>query len=343
MNITFFIGNGFDINLGLKTKYIDFYPEYIKEFPLDTLAKEIKDEESDWSNLEWSLGQFLKEKFQDREEVFIQSKNRMDNALSRYLIKESQRKLIFDTDAAVEFQNRIAHLDQFLSRSDAETYRNATGSIGNRIYYCFINFNYTNTLDQIIEYSSKQINPFSTHIGGGTSYHDVINPPIHIHGTTETELVLGVNDISQMSKHETISDELALSMIKPEINDNLGNRRNEDVQRIIDESKYIIIYGMSIGSTDLKWWKSIFSWMKPDPARRLIIFHYSNDGAVASGGQTAQRQNSTRKKFFKTIDATEEEYNKHKKQVIVQINSPIFSFEKIHIEKRNKDIEEGKI
>lgn len=30
MNITFFIGNGFDLNLGLKTRYKDFY-KYFKE------------------------------------------------------------------------------------------------------------------------------------------------------------------------------------------------------------------------------------------------------------------------------------------------------------------------
>lgn len=29
MNITFFIGNGFDINLGLNTTYSSFYPYFI--------------------------------------------------------------------------------------------------------------------------------------------------------------------------------------------------------------------------------------------------------------------------------------------------------------------------
>lgn len=29
MNITFLIGNGFDINLGLKTRYVDFYDFYL--------------------------------------------------------------------------------------------------------------------------------------------------------------------------------------------------------------------------------------------------------------------------------------------------------------------------
>ena len=32
MNITFFIGNGFDLNLGLKTGYIDFYEWIHKKY-----------------------------------------------------------------------------------------------------------------------------------------------------------------------------------------------------------------------------------------------------------------------------------------------------------------------
>ena len=36
MNITFFIGNGFDIGLGLKTRYEDFYKEYCDAQDTDT-------------------------------------------------------------------------------------------------------------------------------------------------------------------------------------------------------------------------------------------------------------------------------------------------------------------
>ena len=31
MALTYVIGNGFDINLGLKTKYSDFYDHYLKQ------------------------------------------------------------------------------------------------------------------------------------------------------------------------------------------------------------------------------------------------------------------------------------------------------------------------
>ena len=41
MNITFFIGNGFDLNLGLKTGYKSFYEYYTKACPEDMLSKAI--------------------------------------------------------------------------------------------------------------------------------------------------------------------------------------------------------------------------------------------------------------------------------------------------------------
>ena len=40
MNITFIIGNGFDLNLDLKTKYIDFYNYY---FSIESEKKPIQD------------------------------------------------------------------------------------------------------------------------------------------------------------------------------------------------------------------------------------------------------------------------------------------------------------
>ena len=39
MNITFLIGNGFDINLGLKTRYTNFYPYYLEKYPEEMIAK----------------------------------------------------------------------------------------------------------------------------------------------------------------------------------------------------------------------------------------------------------------------------------------------------------------
>ncbi len=331
MNITFFIGNGFDINLGYKTKYKDFYDYYTKKYPDDLLAKEIANNYENWSDLEVGLGYYYKFTYHGDEESFIQSKNRMDNALSEYLTEETKRRIVFTGDAAQEFQNSIVHVNRFLSAEDGDAYRTETENSVGSIHYCFISFNYTDSLDQIIRYSRENVKPFATHRSGTTSYNDYILEPIHIHGTTTSEMVLGVNDIGQMSNLETISDDLTLAMIKPEINENLGNRRNDLAKEVIDASKYVFIYGMSLGSTDQRWWVNLFEWLKKDPKRKLVIFHFSTAGTVPSGGQTAQTKNAIKLGFFNKVKASQDERDKYKKQVIVQINSPIFSFKKIKL------------
>lgn len=58
MNITFLVGNGFDLNLGLRTSYETFYKYYIKKEPHDLIAKFIKDDYRLWADLELGLGEF---------------------------------------------------------------------------------------------------------------------------------------------------------------------------------------------------------------------------------------------------------------------------------------------
>ena len=67
MDITFFIGNGFDLKIGLKTKYSDFY-NYLHEIKSDSdLYKCIDADKDAWSDCEFGLGQHTK-KFETVEE-----------------------------------------------------------------------------------------------------------------------------------------------------------------------------------------------------------------------------------------------------------------------------------
>ena len=72
MNITFLLGNGFDIGLGLKTRYEDFYKQYTKissadseiiiNFKNDLLNEDLNysKEIVDWSDFEKAFGQYSK-------------------------------------------------------------------------------------------------------------------------------------------------------------------------------------------------------------------------------------------------------------------------------------------
>lgn len=73
MKITYIIGNGFDINLGLRTSYENFYKWYVRqssEKDPDVVKKfkseinnhiEKKGTEINWSDLEYGLGQYSSE------------------------------------------------------------------------------------------------------------------------------------------------------------------------------------------------------------------------------------------------------------------------------------------
>ena len=79
MEITFLLGNGFDIQCGLKTSYLDFYKYILKKKYSIDLTKEIdkdpalkidniiyseiyksKDKIENWADLEFQLGVFTK-------------------------------------------------------------------------------------------------------------------------------------------------------------------------------------------------------------------------------------------------------------------------------------------
>lgn len=84
MNTTFLLGNGFDVCMDLKTRYIDFYkghylllnrdnlPAYLKTFreSIQTFVfnnGKKAEKDIDWSDLEFALGQYS-EKIEDPQE-----------------------------------------------------------------------------------------------------------------------------------------------------------------------------------------------------------------------------------------------------------------------------------
>ena len=92
MNITYIIGNGFDLTLGLPTSYKHFYRYYKGLDPTkdSKLIHELKDdirqyEEKNWSDLEAGLGKFTTHinKFEDFEEIYLNIHPRLTEYIRR--------------------------------------------------------------------------------------------------------------------------------------------------------------------------------------------------------------------------------------------------------------------
>ena len=98
MEITFLIGNGFDLNLGLKTRYADFLETYIQATDLDSEAvKRFKEDiltaEDLWSDSELAFGRYTSRchELGISAETFCDLHEDFEDRLGEYLQREEQR------------------------------------------------------------------------------------------------------------------------------------------------------------------------------------------------------------------------------------------------------------
>lgn len=337
MNITFFIGNGFDINLGLKTRYTDFLSEYVKKDHEGSLPKEIKKKFDSWADLEKQLGVYAGTVSKEEAARFNEEKEALEDELIEYLRFACLKDLVISQEGISEFRQMVTGFSKYLPSVEQEHYKSVLSGIREVIRYQFIDFNYTSCLDKIVD-ESKKIKPFGNHIINGIRYEDEIWIPIHIHGELYDELVLGVNDCSQIGNGKTeVPPQIAEYLIKSNVNNKLGNQKIKQVQEVIEKSAYVCVFGMSLGVTDKDWWCYLGKWLEKSPARRLILFMYDGSGAIFSGSKRARKEDQVRSRFINMIERTdiEEQLNR---QIVVVINSSIFHFENIMLESEKEEV-----
>ena len=288
MNITFLIGNGFDINLGLRTRYIDFYRDYssknanddtpaIKAFKSE-ITQYIKDDthkddkDIDWRDLEIALGEWTNKLKEEEVEPFYLD---LIDSLRNYLVGEF---LYFDSEA-VEAQKFISYL-----KNPIEGFFNRDASIELKQYWNnfngpdqvhIINFNYTPTIERLVKFVREPLG-MGVNYGGHASYLYSIQ---HIHQTLDDEEILvGVNDITQLSNTDFHNNRhICNLLVKPKTNALLGMGTDRDCENLIASTNLFVVYGTSAGITDRKWWKSICNRIKVGGAK-LLYFVYGQQG-----------------------------------------------------------------
>ncbi|MCM1155344.1 MAG: bacteriophage abortive infection AbiH family protein [Roseburia sp.] len=332
MNITFLIGNGFDLNLGLHTRYSDFYPYFIEHVSNDNMIREwLYEDDLLWSDLEEQLGQKLQKLEIDNVEKFYEDKEELDELLLEYLAQEQDRLIMVanDTVIAEEFARSLVNFKEGLSGIDKESINETCREHeGENYVYRFISFNYTVLLDRFIDrVCEKRTEKFYKE--KNLREYRLSRNVLHIHGTLEREMILGVNDISQViNRFLTSNDEFLDTFIKSRLNKNLGQRKTESVEQMINESDIICIFGLSIGCTDKMWWERILDWIRTATSHKLIV--YSKDGYSRSSSQRIIRTKSRIKdklidngnKGYFTIFGMEELKN----NICVSYNPDIFNF-----------------
>lgn len=273
MNIVYLIGNGFDINLGLKTRYLDFF-EYYKSTPskndlIRQLKQSMAEDIENWSDMELALGRYTLN-LKNAEEFNIVFDD-LEDSLADYL-EEVEKKLDIKTIDRTKFYEHLVFPEDFLTLADRNKVhafkQNWKGYVWN---ISIITFNYTRSLEKILENESERL------ILSLREHDTYVNPVEHIHGFTDDRMVLGVNDISQIGNEEFRDNpDIIESLIKTSCNQAQKHLIDNSCKDILSKANLICIFGSSIGQTDRFWWELIGKRLIKDI--KVVIF--VKDGTI---------------------------------------------------------------
>ena len=269
--VTFIIGNGFDIQMGLKTRYTDFYKEYIKDDENDSGVIRrfknviLKDKSSNWetwADFELQMGIHSKDFTGSTAEVdFLACFEDFIVKFNDYIIKEC------DSVDWINITSEIRSLfrDSILNYYDYAKQTNQYDILANTSKLNFLQFNYTDIFDNLL------IASFVKEHGSITN--------LHVHGTMgiDGHITMGVDNKEQIANGLIRQNEtIGTAFVKPNylnfvegLNVNSESVRDTAIE-IIDKSEVICVFGASIGETDKFWWEKVGDWLKAKQGKIII-------------------------------------------------------------------------
>jgi Bacteriophage abortive infection AbiH len=265
--VTFIIGNGFDLSLDMNTSYREFY-EHVKARNLHSdnrIYKAIQESPENWADFELSLGLYtsyiekLAEKDKKAESIkFHEELIELMDDLADYLEHEEVKAQVNEN---LHLTNRGFFEELPIGQKD-RIGRYLEGGVN---LFQFISLNYTHALDQVVANSKTAL----------SNRNIQITPILHIHGDLSENLTLGVSDETQLS--QSMSGAEQDDLIKPNLIYSMNDGRIDIMNRIVEESSIIVLYGTSIGETDKYIWEVLIEWLSKSPARHIIIHKYDVD------------------------------------------------------------------
>lgn len=280
MNITFLLGNGFDIGLGLKTKYTDFYKVYCKQQDDDNdnitaFKREIQlglnknTSIRNWSDFEIEFGEHSQDFSIEEKEKYIERFENFVISFNEYLAKEEKNAIYSDAKKISDKMLSAVTTYYHLREGEKNKIQLLYNDDNSRRIYNFVSFNYTRAVDKCAEIlKSAIINDSSRAVG----------TIMHIHGYIDENMIMGVNDSSQIKNDAFSKDpDIIAEIVKPKQNSDIMSNYDRKLTDLINSSNIICIYGMSIGETDKKWWDLISKWLLNGTKRTLVILSHKKE------------------------------------------------------------------
>lgn len=304
--VTVLVGNGFDLGLGLSTRYSDFLDRYLQSsFPIATDAIRKMREDIDlqrknsgslWADAETAFANLPFSEYGHAEGAvgaLAECEGDFVAALRNYLQDEDARLIIPTSeqgDVSRQFVNQLFCLLEVV-----------LPKIGKSRIINLEFINYTATLEKLLGQDGA---------GASLNLQPQPGPTInigtvrHIHGALSSgNIVFGVDDSEQIGDAPLQEESQEHGYLqKSNLDGELGiNELTSSLERI-KQSDVVILFGLSYGASDFSIWWNLIEALKYQPMLKIILVGYYEAPPVVQGAIMGMKlKNKERNRFAQKI------------------------------------------
>ena len=273
-----------------------------------------KERYNTWADLELGLGDYTKYlKTEDDVEIILHD---LSDYLKAYL-----------HDVSNSFSPLSSFADQFF-RDLAQPYRSLPGGMARAVAsFCanyslpinidVISFNYTDVLEKMIRVTRSNAR-LPMRIGEDVTLSSIRHLHMSVH---DLDIILGVNDETQIKNESLRTDRVKTLMVKPYVNKQLETLIDEECLALINGADLICLFGVSLGETDAIWWDAIGNHIETTSCT-LLFFAYDN-AEIKYNNQLIEKRQYYRSLLNKRLWG-EQSASKWQNQIFVGYRTDLF-------------------
>ena len=274
------VGNGFDLKAGLNTGAKDFLEHFINE-PSSGPGQRVRDcinrdGIETWADYEERIGYYAAEIEASTEPLevereFFYAKRALDELLRNYLSLQDER--IDEQFVASNCKDCMDSLSDWIGLLAPRERQNMLKRLSSRpleFRYKLLCFNYTRTLNELAQpVLGAQLTP--KQFADSTINHS-LSGFRHVHGTLSDMPICGVDDSDQIHSETLSSSEMVeLTTVKRFMQQMTGSEDDLLAMEDLKESSVVIVFGMSFGITDRRWWSAVYDQLSSNDNKYVVI------------------------------------------------------------------------
>lgn len=334
MNLTFFIGNGFDRQCGLASDYKSVYKAYREERSNTHLGGIMckhfdPDSKEDWSDFETGIFKNAS-KFENSKQL-RECVEDFVMFLKQYLISQESEYLDKISISSNEtFYNEI-------QKSVLNYYRKIypkEEKIVSKVYendpviVNIISLNYTRILERMFE---KTFNNANNHMFSDDRNNYYFARIVKVHGSLDDQIITGVDNADQFGEYkEVMSDDEINALTKTLLINEYDDSNANEAISILSRTNILCIFGASLGDADKTWRDRIVSWLKSNKNNQLVkVYKKDKFNYVELSSRIIEQEKEAKNEFAKELKLSEEEKELLIKQIHIPLQNELFEFQKI--------------